>query len=175
MRIPLLLLTLTLATIGCRKVVTTTSSPAVTTPDTLIAGMVIRTAGTWSAHTKTTTNKLAVTVSPSSVSWEVTKEEKLPGGGSGGASGSSGLSLPSPTAPWFIFVESPQRLWFFNGTSDLNYNLSDHGGSRGGPAISAGKLLPTDEKVPTDLILLLPPDLQKQFPPIPPKTDRPSF
>lgn len=175
MRIGLLLLTLSLATLGCRRTITVTSSTTVTTPDTLITGMVIRSAGTWSAHTATTSQKLDVTVSATSVSWSVAKEEKLPGGGTGGASGSSGLSLSSPSDPWFIFVESPQRLWFFNGSGDLNYNLSDHGGSRGGPAIASGKLLPTDEKIPADLILLLPPDLQKLFPPVEPKTERPSF
>jgi hypothetical protein len=31
-------------------------------------------------------------------------------------------------------------------------SLSDGGGSRGGPAIHAGKLQPTNEKIPTDLI-----------------------
>jgi hypothetical protein len=85
------------------------------------------------------------------------------------------LNLSSPSDPWFIFVESPQRLWFFNGSGELNYNLSDHGGSRGGPAISSGKLLPTNERIPQELIPHLPPELQKLFPPVPPKEDRPSF
>jgi len=175
MRIGLLLLTLSLATIGCRRTVTVTSSTTVTTPDTLIPGTVIRSAGSWSAHTATTSHKLDVTVSATAVSWSVTEEKKLPGGGTGGSSGSSGLSLSSPSDPWFIFVESPQRLWFFNGSGELNYNLSDHGGSRGGPAMASGKLLPTDEKIPADLVPLLPADLQKLFPPVEPKTNRPSF
>jgi hypothetical protein len=103
------------------------------------------------------------------------EEEKLPGGGTTAGTNSSGMSLSSPSDPWFIFVESPKRLWFFDGRDELTYSLSDRGGSRSGPAIYSGKLQPTDEKIPTDLILLLPPDLQKQFPPVEPKTERPSF
>ena len=175
MRIGLLLLTLSLATLGCRRTATVTSSSTVTTPDTLIAGTVIRSAGSWSAHTATTSHKLDVTVSGNTVSWEVNSEEKLPGGGTGGGSGSSGMSLSAPSDPWFIYVESPQRYWFFDGTGALTYSLSGSGGSRGGPAMVSGKLLPTDEKIPQDLIPLLPPDLQKLFPPIEPKTERPSF
>lgn len=175
MRTALLLLTLSLATLGCRRTVTvTTASSAITTPDTLLDGMVIRSAGSWSAHTATTSQKLDVTITGHSVSWSVESEEKLPGGGTGGGSGSSGMTLSSPADPWFVFVESPRRLWFCNGSGELHYNLSDHG-SRGGPAIISGKLLPTDEKIPQDLIPLLPPDLQKLFPPVPPKQERPSF
>lgn len=175
MRIPLLLLTLSLATLGCRRIVTVTSSTVVTTPDTLVAGTVIRSAGTWSAHTSTTSQKLDVTLSGTSVSWSVTTEEKFPGGGTSGGSSSSGMSLSSPSDPWFIFVESPQRLWFFDGKGELTYSLSGSGGSRSGPAISSGKLQHTNEKIPSDLILLLPSDLQKLFPPVEPKQERPSF
>jgi hypothetical protein len=175
MRIGFLLLTVSLATLGCRRTATVTSSTTVTTPDTLVAGTVIRSAGTWSAHTTTTSHKLEVTVSTNSVGWSVTSEEKLPGGGTGGGSSSSGMPLSSPSDPWFVYVESPQRYWFFDGKGDLNYSLSDRGGSRGGPAMVSGKLLPTDEKIPLDLIPLLPADLQKLFPPVEPKSERPSF
>jgi hypothetical protein len=118
---------------------------------------------------------LNVTLSGNSLSWTVTTEEKFPGGGTTGGESSSGMSLSSPSDPWFVFVESPQRLWFFDGKGNLIYSLSGSGGSRNGPAISAGKLQPTNEKIPGDLILLLPPDLQKQFPPVEPKQERPSF
>lgn len=175
MRIGLLLLTLSLASPGCRRTVTITSSTSVTTPDTLIAGMVIRSAGTWAAHTATTSQKLDITVSGNSVSWTVSSEEKLPGGGTGGGEGSSGMALSSPSDPWFVYIESPQRLWFFDGKGDLTYSLTGSGGSRGGPAMSSGKLLPTDEKIPAEITPLLPADLQKLFPPIEPKTKRPSF
>lgn len=175
MRTALLLLTLSLSAIGCRRTTTTFSSTTATAPDTLITGMVIRSAGSWSAHTAKTSQKLDVTVSGNSVSWSVETEEKLPGGGTGGGSGSSGMNLSSPSDPWLIFVESPQRFWFFNGKDELTYSLSGSGGSRGGPAMISGKLLPTDEKIPMDIVPLLPADLQKLFPPIEPKTERPSF
>ncbi|MCW1925334.1 hypothetical protein OKA05_22430 [Luteolibacter arcticus] len=176
MRIALLLLTFAAASAGCHKTtVTTTSSTVATSPDTLIAGTIIRSAGTWSAHKARTTQKLDVTVSGNSISWTIDTMEQLPGGGSSGGSGSSGMTLSSPTDPWFIFVESPRHLWFFNGTTDLTYSLSDGGGSRSGPAIHAGKLMPTNEKIPPDLVRQLPPDLQKQLPPVPPKEERPSL
>ena len=108
MRTALLLLTLSLATIGCRKTVTYTSSTAVTiAPDTLITGMVIRSAGTWSAHTPKSSQQLDVTVSGNSISCSVRREEKLPSGLTSGGTDSRGMELSAPSDPWFIFVESP--------------------------------------------------------------------
>ena len=176
MRTALLFLALSLATIGCRRTVTLSSSSAAATgPDTLITGTVIRSAGTWSAHTSKTSQRLDVTVSGKSISWTMDTEEQNPGGGSSGGTSTSGMTLSSPTDPWFIFVQSPTKLWFFNGSSELTYSLSDGGGSRSGPAIHASKLQPTNEKIPTDLIPELPPELQKLFPPVKPKTERKSF
>ena len=175
MRAALLLLVLVAGFSSCRRTVTHTSSTVATTPDTLIADTIIRSAGTWSAHTSRASHQLDVTINGTSASWSVKSEEKYPGGGSTGGTSSSGLTLSSPSDPWFIFVESPQKLWFFNGSGELTYSLSDGGGSRSGPAIFSGQLQPTNEKIPTDLIPHLPPDLQKLFPPIEPKTERPSF
>ena len=174
MRVALLLLTLAAASLGCRKTVTYTSTVA-TTPDTLIAGTVVTSPGTFSASNAKGSQKLDVTVSGTSVSWSVSSEEKHPGGGSTGGSSSSGMNLSSPVDPWFIFVESPKRLWFFNGKNELTYSLSDGGGSRTGPAIFSGQLQPTAEVIPTDLIPHLPPDLKKLFPPVVPQPKRPSF
>jgi hypothetical protein len=49
--------------------VTISSSPVATAPDNLIAGTLIRFAGTWSAHTSKTSQRLDVTVSGNSISW----------------------------------------------------------------------------------------------------------
>lgn len=175
MRIAFLLLTLSLATIGCRKSITYSTSAAVTTPDTLVKGTIIRSAGTWSAHSPKGSQTLEVTVSGTSISWEITSEEKHPGGGSSSGTGSSGMTLSAPSDPWFIYVETPQRLWFFDGKDALSYSLSDNGGSRSGPAIFVGKLQPTNEKIPRDLIPHLPAEMQKLFPPVEPKETRRSF
>jgi hypothetical protein len=175
MRAALLLFALVAGFSSCRRTVTISSSTAATAPDTLIAGTIIRSAGTWSAHTSKTSQRLDVTVSGNSISWEVHDEEKLPGGGSSGGTSKSGMPLSSPSDPWFIFVESPTRLWFFNGSGDLTYSLSDGGGSRSGPAIHAGKLQPTNEQIPSDIVPHLPPELQKLFPPVEPESKRPSF
>lgn len=173
MRIPLLSLALSLASVGCHKTVVHTGAVA-TAPDTLVPGLVIKSAGNWSAHTGKSSRTLDVTVSGNSVSWTVSSEEQIAGGGKSGGSSSSSMTLSSPTDPWFILVESPQRLWFFNGTGNLAYSLSD-GGIRSGPAIHGGKLIPTDEKIPAILIRQLPAELQKLFPPVPPEEERPSF
>lgn len=171
MRAALLLLTLAAVSVGCRKTAPTVAA----VPDTLIAGTVINSPGTWSASNAKGSQKLEVTISGTSVSWSVSSEEVHPGGGSIGGASSSGMSLSSPVDPWFIFVESPKRLWFCNGKNELGYALSDGGSTRSGPAIFSGQLQPTDEVVPTDLIPHLPPDLQKLFPPVAAPEKRPSF
>jgi hypothetical protein len=178
MRIGFLLLALSLATFGCRRTVTVTSSTTVTTPDTLVAGTVIRSAGTWSAHTSKGSKRLDIKIDADTVSWVVSNEDKRPTGGIGGSAigeASSSMSLSSARDPWFVFVESPRRLWFFNGSDRLSFRLAGSGGIRGGMAVLLGKLVPTAEKIPEEIIPLLPADLQKLFPPIEPKTERPSL
>lgn len=175
MRIAALVLTLAVATIGCRRSVTIATSTTAITPDTLIPGLLIRSSGNWSTHHSKGSKTLEVTATGSTVNWTITQEEKLPGGSSTSGSGSSGITLSSPTDPWFVYVESAEELWFFNGSTELTYNSSKNGGSRSGPAIHAGKLFPIEEKIPTGLIPHLPPDLQKLFPPEQPKEKRPSL
>jgi hypothetical protein len=174
MRAALVLLALAATSLGCRKSLVHTSVAA-TKPDTLIAGTVINAPGTWTASTPRGSRKLDVTVSGTSVSWSITSEEKHPGGGSSSGSSSSGMTVSSPSDPWFIFVESPTRLWFCNGKNELNYSLSDGGGSRSGPAIFSGQRHPTAEVIPLALVPHLPPDMQKLFPPVEPPAKRPSF
>jgi hypothetical protein len=49
------------------------------------------------------------------------------------------------------------------------------GGSNGGQSIFDGKLLSGSPPVPRDLVLQLPPDLQKLFPHVDPAVKRPSL
>jgi hypothetical protein len=145
-------------------------------PDTLIAGTVIKSAGSWTARTPQGGTKLDLTVSGTSVNWTITTKEKIGKFGSSGGSSSSGMSLSSPTNPWFVFVESRSRLWMFNGKDELAYRFqNDGGGSGGGQSIFDGKLLSGSPPVPRELVLQLPPDLQKQFPHIEPAGKRPSL
>jgi hypothetical protein len=161
---------------SCRKTVIHTSSSSSTGPDTLIAGTVINAPGSWSASTSKGSTKLDLTVSGTSVSWTITTEEKIGQFGSSGGSSSSGMSLSSPADPWFVFVESPSRLWMFDGKDELSYKFQHPGGGgNGGQSIFDGKLLSGSPPVPRELVLQLPPELQKQFPDVEPASKRPSL
>jgi hypothetical protein len=160
---------------GCRKSTSHTSTLSAG-PDTLVAGTVIKSAGSWTARTPQGSTKLDLTVSGTSVNWTVTTEEKIGTFGSSGGSSASGMSLSSPTDPWFVFVESRSRLWMFDGKDELTYRFQNEGGgSGGGQSIFNGKLLSGSPPVPRELVLQLPPDLQKQFPHVEPAGKRPSL
>ncbi len=168
-------LLITTAATGCRKVVHRTSAVLIV-PDTLVAGTVINSAGTWSANTPDGSQHLVVTVSGTSISWSLETREMHPGGGSSSGSSSSGMSLSSPSDPWFIFVESPQRLWFFNGKDGLDYRFrSPDGGSEGGTSIFSGELHTASPPVPNELVPHLPPELRKLLPHVTPSGKRPSL
>lgn len=163
------------AATGCRKSTSHTSTLSAG-PDTLIAGTVIKSAGSWSARTPQGSMKLDLTVSGTSVNWTITTKEKIGKFGSSGGSSSSGMSLSSPTDPWFVFVESPSRLWMFDGKDELSYKFQHPGGGgSGGQSIFNGKLLSGSPPVPRELVLQLPLELQKQFPHIEPAGKRPSL
>lgn len=163
------------AATGCRKSTSHTSTVSAG-PDTLIAGTVINAAGSWSARTPNGSTKLNVTVSGTSVNWTIVTEEKIGKFGSSGGSSGSGMGLSSPADPWFVFVETPSRLWMFDGKDELAYRFrNDGGGSGGGQSIFNGKLLPGSPPVPGELVLQLPPELQKQFPHVEPAGKRPSL
>ena len=170
-------LLITAAASGCRKSTTHTSTLSAG-PDTLIAGTVIKSAGSWTARTPQGSTKLDLTVSGTSVNWTIFTEEKIGNfGASGGSSSSgSGMGLSSPADPWFVFVETPSRFWMFDGKDELAYRFrNDGGGSGGGQSIFNGKLLPGSPPVPRELVLQLPPELQKQFPHVEPASKRPSL
>jgi hypothetical protein len=168
-------LLITITATSCRKT-TIRSFTAATGPDTLIPGAVINSAGSWSASSSEGSTKFDVSVSGTSINWTITTEEKIGDYGSSGGSSSSAISLSSPSDPWFVFVESPSRLWMFNGKDELAYRFkNDGGGSGGGQSIFAGKLLSGSPPVPRELVLQLPPDLQKLFPHVEPAGKRPSL
>lgn len=163
------------AATACRKSTSHTSTLSAG-PDTLITGTVINAAGSWSARTPKGSTKLDLSFSGTSINWTITTEEKIGKFGSSSGSSGSGMSLSSPTDPWFVFVESPSRLWMFNGKDQLAYRFQNNGGgSGGGQSIFNGKLLSGSPQVPRELVLQLPPDLQKLFPHVEPAGKRPSL
>ena len=168
-------LLITATATGCRKSTSHTSTLS-GGPDTLIAGTVIKSAGTWSASSSKGSTKLDLSVSGTSIHWTITTEEKIGKFGSSGGSSGSGMSLSSPADPWFVFVETPSRFWMFDGKDELAYRFqNDGGGSGGGQSIFNGKLLPGSPPVPREVVLQLPPELQKQFPHVEPAGKRPSL
>ncbi len=164
-----------LASTACRKT-STTGSSTTATPDTLIPGLLIRSPGSWTATTPQGSTTLDITVHSSTVDWSVTSEVKMGNFGSSSGTSSSGISLSSPADPWFVFVESSYRLWFFDGKDELTYSWrSPNGNGQGGTSIYDGRLHPGTPPVPHDLVPHLPPELQKLFPAFNPANKRPSL
>lgn len=175
MRALLFFLSLAVLTAGCRKSATRTSTGS-TAPSTLIPGLLIKSPGSWTATTSQGSTTLDITVHGTTVDWSVTSEVKVGKFGSSSGTSSSGISLSSPADPWFAFVESSSRLWFFDGKDELTYSLRNpNGGGQGGTSIYGGRLAPGSPPVPPDLVPHLPPELQKLFPHVTPATKRPSL
>lgn len=173
MRAVLTLFLLAVITTGCRRSVVHTSASTSTGPDTLIAGTVIASSGSWSASTSKGSTILEISVSGNSFNWTITSEESS---GKFGTRSTSGMALFSPSDPWFVFVESPSRLWMCNGTNELTYKfVNPGGGGSGGHSIYDGKLHSDDPPVPSGLVPHLPPDLRKLFAPVEAKPMRPSI
>jgi hypothetical protein len=161
-----------LASTACRKTSTTRSS-TVAAPDTLIPGNFITNGGVFIHDDGTFARELTVSTSSGAVSYKLGSTEKS--GSSADLSGNS-IRLSTSGDPWFVFVESPVSLWVFDGKDELfyDYQLSKvryHGRQ----AIAGGRLLPDIPPVPHDLILRLPPELQRLFPDVVPAVKRPSL
>lgn len=144
---------------GCRKHRATVSPPpASTRANTLVGGTVIKSAGAWE-HSDGRENRTLTTNSYGrGIQW---KYRSI--GRNGNNTLSSSISLNSPADPWFIYVESPEELWFFDGGGQLSYRKWDRS-DESGYAIYDGILKASPENVPSGLIPHLPPDLQKLFP-----------
>ena len=171
MRALLSLLLLAVAATGCRRA-GTSGSTSVAAPDTLIPGNFITTSGTFTHTEGRTIRSLDVTRSGTSLSLDYRYREEMPSGGTSGSTSTNRGSISSPTDPWFIYVESPERFWLFDGKSALR---TFHPEGTTGPVISSGKLGRSDAKVPGEVILRIPAELQKLLPPVEPPVKRPSL
>ena len=172
------LLVCTLLT-GCtRRVVTSSSSAAPATPNTLLEGTFITGDGSWHHRQGNIDKTLQVTVSGRDISWNYTRTEYLTQGGRSSGGSGSHLRTDAPGAPWFIYVETPTRLWFFDGKDNLSLQ-ENHGGYElmGTAIITHGKLRDESDStsVPTDLIPRLPEELQKLLPKPARRAERPSI
>jgi hypothetical protein len=166
-----LLLCLSLALLAgtaCRKTPTT-----VTKPDTLIPGTFITTSGSFTRTEGRTIHTLDVIQSGTSLTLQYRSSEKLSSGGTSGSMMQGSTSVSSPTDPWFVYVESPERFWYFEGKSELSilHPLDDGDGRM----ISSGKIHPDCANVPPEVVLRLPAELQKFLPTVEPPVKRPSL
>lgn len=168
-----LVLALALSTVACRRHMTVSAVPVAS--NTLVAGTFIDRAGTYTHDDGSVTHEVTVTPGLTDVNCQVTRREQR---GMGSSSSSSGrtIRLSDPSAPWFIFVDGPGRLWFFNGKDQLDYHIkSPGGGSNLGSAIAAGQLHRGAPPIPPDLALRLPEELRKILPAVEAPGVQPSF
>lgn len=171
MRTFLFILVLAGSLTACRKTSTTRSS-TVATPDTLIPGTFITTSGTFTHTDGMTTHSLEATQAGQRLSLSYGRSEELSSGMSTGISSATDKSISSPTASWFIYVESPERFWYFDGKSELSTFYADGGA---GMVLSSGKIHPSCANVPREVVPRLPEDLQKLLPRVEPPVKRPSM
>ena len=141
---------------GCTKRRVITAAPPA---NTLVEGTVIKGPGHWTHTDGRRTHALTITHSGKDVEWFY--EYPNPGGSGGG-----GASMTAATPfPWFFYVESPLRIWIFDGAGGLSCQTNSSAGSiETEDAISDGKLQDDSGKVPPEVVPLLPAELQKLFP-----------
>jgi hypothetical protein len=112
-----------LAGTACRKTTTTRASTAAI-PDTLIPGTFITSPGTYHGHEGRYTRTIKLSQTGNQVGWTLTTKVIGPREATGNhASSSSLLALSSPSDPWFVYVESPGRLWLCDGHANLYVNF----------------------------------------------------
>jgi hypothetical protein len=170
----LVALLISISASACRKTKVPVS-PAVLKPDTLVAGTFITAPGEFTHMERRAPCKLHVRQNPTSLSLELRRRIEGQTGASAYPASRSSISETPPSAPWFIFVETLQDFWVFNGVSSLHFFHPDQPGSS--PVIVAGKINPSPSfaKVPAEVVLRLPAALQKLFPPLKPAGNRPSL
>jgi hypothetical protein len=170
--VPLLLLALGLLA-GCSRSKVTLHPPP-KLPNTMSPGDFITSPGKFHFEEKDSVHDIEITRTGPDISWSITRSQTLPHGGSSGGSGGGGLRVPEGSA-WFVYLDEPGRYWISNGKDRLDYHLYEGSGSNGGPSIHDGKLLPNSPPVPKEVILRLPAELQKLFPPVEMPQKRPSI
>lgn len=151
---------------GCRKHSVVYSPPPTASANTLVEGTLINAPGVWTHSNSGAVRILRVTLSGDIAKCDYEYHDR-------GNVGSSGLPLDaSPPSKWFIYVESLERIWTFDGVDSLQCHLDDFNSTS--IALSHGTLKVDPGEVPSDLIPRLPADLQKLFPTAPTKP-RPSI
>ena len=149
-------------------------------PPTAAAGSVIRSTGPWTVLTLEGPKELEISLGHTTVTRTVKSGTKQRPSGSISVSISStialSMDLSSPADPWFVFIESPSRFWFFDGRDEMDYLILEPGGGvKAGGCMHSGRIYPNSPPVPKELIPHLPPNLRTLFPEVEAADKRPSI
>ena len=175
MRTALLFLTLSLATVGCRKTATHTAAVA-TAPDTLIAGTFITTLGEYRGHEGRFTRTIKLTPFGISIAYSIITVKGTSGDSSDRQESCSALALEKPTDPWFIYVESPARLWLCDGHANVYACfISAKGTNEHHQLVNSGHRTHKEIPLPDAAYHRLPDQLRRLFPVPVEKETLPSF
>jgi hypothetical protein len=154
-----------LASTACRKTSTTRSS-TVATPDTLIPGTFITSPGDYHGREGRYTRTIKLSLTGNQVSWTLTTEVTGTREATESSTSVSGMALSSPADPWFVYVESPGRLWLWDGHANLYVALIKGSGHNDyHQLVSDGRLDPTENlPVPKPVFDRLPEALRRIVP-----------
>lgn len=177
MRIVLLLLAAAVGLTGCRKLAThTSSSTAVTTPDTLIPGTFVTTAGEYRGHEGRFTRIIKLTDHGTSIAWSIATEKGTSGDAADHQESTSALVLAKPADPWFIYVESPARLWLCDGHANVYACfVSASGANDYHQLANSGHRTTKEIPLPAPVYQRLPESLRALFPIPAEEAKRPTF
>jgi len=154
-----------LASTACRKTSTTRSS-TIATPDTLIPGTFINSPGTYHGREGRYTRTIKLSLTGNQVGWILTTEVTGTREATESNTSSSFLPLSSPADPWFVYVESPGRLWLCDGHANLYANfIRSDGEDEHRQLVNMGRLSPVDKlPVPKPVFDRLPEALRRILP-----------
>ena len=154
-----------LASTACRKTSTTRSS-TIATPDTLIPGTFITSPGTYHGREGRYSRSIQLSLKPSYVAWTLTTEVTGTREATQSHTSSSGLVLSSPADPWFVYVESPGRLWLCDGHANLYANfIRSDGEDEHHQLVNMGRPSPTHRMpVPKPVFDRLPESIRRVLP-----------
>lgn len=165
MRTLLFIILLAAAVAACRKASSTGSSTAATL-DTLIPGTFITSPGDYHGREGRYTRSIKLSLTGTQVAWTLTTEVTGTREATESNASSSYLALSSPADPWFVYVESPGRLWLCDGHANLYANfIRSDGEDDHHQLVNMGRLSPVDKfPVPKPVFDRLPEALRRIVP-----------
>jgi hypothetical protein len=174
MRAPLFFLTLCLASSGCRRVTPTAAAPSASA--TLLSGSFVTAPGEYRGSEGRFTRIVKLTDRGSSIAWSITTEKKTSRSSPASSTSTSALNLANPTVPWFVYVESPTRLWLYDGHANLTASfVSNNGSNEFHQLLNSGHRTTKDKPLPAEVFQRLRESLRSLFPAPAEPERRPSF